>query len=84
MLILDEATSSIDTRTEIRIQNAFNDMMKGRTSFVVAHRLSTIRSADTILVMNQGRIIERGNHETLLAQNGFYTKLYNSQFEGNE
>lgn len=84
MLILDEATSSIDTRTEVRIQNAFNEMMKGRTSFVVAHRLSTIRSADTILVMNQGRIIERGNHETLLAQNGFYTKLYNSQFEGNE
>ena len=84
MLILDEATSSIDTRTEVRIQNAFNDMMKGRTSFVVAHRLSTIRSADTILVMNQGRSIERGNHETLLAQNGFYTKLYNSQFEGNE
>ena len=84
MLILDEATSSIDTRTEVRIQNAFNDMMKGRTSFVVAHRLSTIRSADTILVMNQGRIIERGNHETLLAQNGFYTKIYNSQFEGNE
>ena len=84
MLILDEATSSIDTRTEVRIQNAFSDMMKGRTSFVVAHRLSTIRSADTILVMNQGRIIERGNHETLLAQNGFYTKLYNSQFEGNE
>ena len=68
----------------MRIQNAFNDMMKGRTSFVVAHRLSTIRSADTILVMNQGRIIERGNHETLMAQNGFYTKLYNSQFEGNE
>ena len=84
MLILDEATSSIDTRTEVRIQNAFNDMMRGRTSFVVAHRLSTIRSADTILVMNQGRIIERGNHETLMAQNGFYTKLYNSQFEGNE
>ena len=84
MLILDEATSSIDTRTEVRIQNAFNDMMKGRTSFVVAPRLSTIRSADTILVMNQGRIIERGNHETLMAQNGFYTKLYNSQFEGNE
>ena len=84
MLILDEATSSIDTRTEVRIQNAFNDMMKGRTSFVVAHRLSTIRSADTILVMNQGRIIERGNHETLMAQNGFYTKLYNSQYEGNE
>ena len=82
MLILDEATSSIDTRTEVRIQNAFNDMMKGRTSFVVAHRLSTIRSADTILVMNQGRIIERGNHETLMAQNGFYTKLYNSHVEG--
>lgn len=84
MLILDEATSSIDTRTEVRIQNAFNDMMKGRTSFVVAHRLSTIREADRILVMNQGRIVEQGSHETLLAQNGFYTKLYNSQFEGNE
>lgn len=84
MLILDEATSSIDTRTEVRIQNAFNDMMKGRTSFVVAHRLSTIREADRILVMNQGRIMEQGSHETLLAQNGFYTKLYNSQFEGNE
>ncbi|MDO5432108.1 ABC transporter ATP-binding protein [Eubacterium sp.] len=84
MLILDEATSSIDTRTEIRIQNAFNDMMKGRTSFVVAHRLSTIREADIILVMNQGRIVEQGNHASLLAQNGFYTKLYNSQFEGSE
>lgn len=84
MLILDEATSSIDTRTEVRIQNAFNDMMKGRTSFVVAHRLSTIREADRILVMNQGRIVEQGSHETLLAQNGFYTKLYNSQFEGAE
>lgn len=84
MLILDEATSSIDTRTEIRIQNAFNDMMRGRTSFVVAHRLSTIREADIILVMNQGRIVEQGNHASLLAQNGFYTKLYNSQFEGSE
>ena len=80
MLILDEATSSIDTRTEIRIQKAFNRMMQGRTSFIVAHRLSTIREADVILVMKDGKIIEQGNHETLLAQNGFYAKLYNSQF----
>ncbi len=80
MLILDEATSSIDTRTEIRIQRAFNKMMKGRTSFIVAHRLSTIREADVILVMKDGHIIEQGNHETLLAQNGFYANLYNSQF----
>ena len=71
MLILDEATSSIDTRTEIRIQKAFLTMMKGRTSFIVAHRLSTIREADSILVMKDGKIIEQGNHDTLLAQNGF-------------
>ena len=80
MLILDEATSSIDTRTEIRIQKAFATMMKGRTSFIVAHRLSTIREADIILVMKDGNIIEQGNHETLLAQNGFYANLYQSQF----
>ena len=80
MLILDEATSSIDTRTEIRIQKAFLTMMQGRTSFIVAHRLSTIREADVILVMKDGRIIEQGNHETLLAKNGFYANLYNSQF----
>ena len=81
MLILDEATSSIDTRTEIRIQKAFLTMMKGRTSFIVAHRLSTIREADSILVMKDGKIIEQGNHDTLLAQNGFYATLYNSQFD---
>ncbi len=80
MLILDEATSSIDTRTEIRIQKAFATMMKGRTSFIVAHRLSTIREADVILVMKDGNIIEQGNHETLLARKGFYAKLYESQF----
>ena len=80
MLILDEATSSIDTRTEIKIQNAFATMMEGRTSFIVAHRLSTIQSADVILVMKDGNIIEQGNHETLLAQDGFYANLYNSQF----
>lgn len=80
MLILDEATSSIDTRTEIKIQNAFNKMMEGRTSFIVAHRLSTIREADVILVMKDGNIIEQGNHEELLAQNGFYAELYQSQF----
>ena len=80
MLILDEATSSIDTRTEIKIQNAFATMMEGRTSFIVAHRLSTIQSADVILVMKDGNIIEQGNHETLLAQVGFYANLYNSQF----
>lgn len=80
MLILDEATSSIDTRTEIRIQKAFAKMMQGRTSFIVAHRLSTIKEADVILVMNNGNIIEQGTHEELLAQNGFYANLYNSQF----
>ncbi len=80
MLILDEATSSIDTRTEIKIQNAFAKMMQGRTSFIVAHRLSTIREADIILVMKDGSIIEQGNHEELLAKNGFYANLYNSQF----
>ena len=80
MLILDEATSSIDTRTEIKIQDSFAKMMKGRTSFIVAHRLSTIREADVILVMKDGHIIEQGIHEQLLAQNGFYAKLYNSQF----
>ena len=81
MLILDEATSSIDTRTESKIQEAFATMMKGRTSFIVAHRLSTIREADVILVMKDGNVIEQGNHEELLAQHGFYEKLYNSQFE---
>ena len=80
MLILDEATSSIDTRTEQRIQRAFAKLMKGRTSFIVAHRLSTIKEADLILVMNKGNIIEQGTHEELLAKNGFYAKLYNSQF----
>ena len=80
MLILDEATSSIDTRTELRIQKAFLTMMQGRTSFIVAHRLSTIREADVILVMKDGKIIEQGNHETLLAAGGFYANLYNSQF----
>jgi len=79
MLILDEATSSIDTRTEIRIQNAFSKMMKGRTSFIVAHRLSTIREADVILVMKDGHIIEQGNHDELLKKEGFYAALYNSQ-----
>lgn len=81
MLILDEATSSIDTRTELKIQDAFSKLMKGRTSFIVAHRLSTIRDADVILVMNQGSIIEQGTHDELLAKNGFYAKLYNSQFD---
>ena len=80
MLILDEATSSIDTRTEQKIQSAFAKMMKGRTSFIVAHRLSTIKEADTILVMKDGSVIEQGNHEELLAKNGFYANLYNSQF----
>ncbi len=84
MLILDEATSSIDTRTEVRIQKAFARMMQGRTSFIVAHRLSTIREADVILVMKDGRIVEQGNHDELLAAGGFYAKLYNSQFEGVE
>ena len=82
MLILDEATSNIDTRTEIRIQEAFARMMKGRTSFLVAHRLSTIREADVILVMKDGHILEKGTHESLMAEHGFYEKLYNSQFGG--
>jgi len=80
MLILDEATSSIDTRTEMRIQKAFTTMMQGRTTFIVAHRLSTIREADVILVMRDGQIVEQGNHDTLLKQKGFYAQLYNSQF----
>ena len=84
MLILDEATSSIDTRTEVRIQKALARMMQGRTSFIVAHRLSTIREADVILVMKDGHIVEQGNHDELLAAGGFYAKLYNSQFEGVE
>ncbi len=81
MLILDEATSSIDTRTEIRIQKAFNSLMEGKTSFIVAHRLSTIREADVILVMNNGRVIEHGDHDTLMKRDGFYANLYNSQFK---
>ena len=81
MLILDEATSSIDTRTEIRVQNAFAKLMEGRTSFVVAHRLSTIKEADVILVMKDGDIIEQGTHEGLLKKNGFYAQLYNSQYK---
>ena len=80
MLILDEATSSIDTRTELKIQHAFAQMMQGRTSFIVAHRLSTVREADIILVMKDGKIIEQGRHEELLAKGGFYATLYNSQF----
>ena len=80
MLILDEATSSIDTRTEIKIQKAFHTMMNGRTSFIVAHRLSTIRNADVILVMRDGNIVEQGTHKELLAKNGFYAEIYNSQF----
>ena len=84
ILILDEATSSVDTRTEVLIQKAMKNLMKGRTSFVIAHRLSTIRDADMILVMNEGDIVEQGNHEDLLAQGGFYSKLYNSQFENAE
>ncbi|MBQ3584843.1 MAG: ATP-binding cassette domain-containing protein, partial [Lachnospiraceae bacterium] len=81
ILILDEATSSVDTRTEIRIQKAMDNLMRGRTSFVIAHRLSTIKDADVILVMKDGDIVEQGNHEELLAKNGFYASLYNSQFE---
>ena len=80
MLILDEATSSIDTRTEIKIQKAFNTLMENRTTFIVAHRLSTIQNADLILVMNDGNIIEQGTHVSLYAQKGFYYNLYNSQF----
>ena len=80
MLILDEATSSIDTLTEIRVQKAFKKLMKGRTSFIVAHRLSTIKESDVILVMNDGDIIEQGTHEELLNKGGFYSRLYNSQF----
>ncbi|MDY3245053.1 MAG: ATP-binding cassette domain-containing protein, partial [Candidatus Limiplasma sp.] len=80
MLILDEATSSIDTRTEQRIQRAFEKLMRGRTSFIVAHRLSTIQNADMILVMNAGNVVEQGTHEELLQKGGFYAKLYNSQF----
>ena len=80
MLILDEATSSIDTRTEMKIQDAFLSLMKGRTSFIVAHRLSTIREADIILVMKDGHILETGKHEELLSKGGFYSELYNSQF----
>ena len=81
ILILDEATSSVDTRTEILIQKAMVDLMKGRTSFVIAHRLSTIRDADIILVIKDGDIVEQGKHEQLLAANGFYSQLYKSQFE---
>jgi ATP-binding cassette subfamily B protein len=84
MLILDEATSSIDTRTEVKIRDAFAQMMQGRTSFIVAHRLSTIRDADIILVMKDGNIIEQGDHDTLLAQGGFYSTLYHSQFESTQ
>ena len=80
MLILDEATSSIDTRTELHIQHAFDRMMEGRTSFIVAHRLSTIRNADLILVMCDGNIVEQGTHDALLARGGFYASLYNAQF----
>jgi ATP-binding cassette subfamily B protein len=81
MLILDEATSSIDVRTEVQIQKSFADMMKGRTSFIVAHRLSTIREADVILVMRAGNIVEHGSHAELIAKKGFYAELYESQFE---
>ena len=80
MLILDEATSSIDTRMELKIQHAFSTMMQGRTSFIVAHRLSTIENADVILVMESGKIIEQGTHKELLSKKGFYHHLYNSQF----
>ena len=81
MLILDEATSSIDTRTEMKIQEAFKTLMQGRTSFIVAHRLSTIREADCIVAMKDGKIMETGTHKELLSKGGFYAKLYNSQFD---
>ena len=81
ILVLDEATSSVDTRTEILIQRAMDNLMKGRTSFIIAHRLSTIRNADLILCMKDGDIVEQGNHDQLMAMNGFYAQLYNSQFE---
>ena len=84
MLILDEATSSIDTRTELQIQSAFDTLMQGRTCFIVAHRLSTIRDASVILVMRDGKIIEHGTHEQLLQEGGFYSTLYHSQFQGAE
>jgi ATP-binding cassette subfamily B protein len=84
IVILDEATSSIDTKTEIEIQTAMNNLMKNRTAFVIAHRLSTIKNADLILVINDGRIVERGKHDELLKMNGFYAKLYNSQFKGKQ
>jgi ATP-binding cassette subfamily B multidrug efflux pump len=84
ILILDEATSSVDTHTEVQIQKAMDTLMKGRTSFIIAHRLSTIREADWILVMKDGDIVEQGKHNKLLAKNGFYAELYNSQFEGKE
>ena len=84
ILILDEATSSVDTRTEVLIQKAMDNLMKGRTSFVIAHRLSTIRDADLILVMKDGDIVEAGNHEELMQADGFYTQLYNSQFDAEE
>ena len=83
-LILDEATSSVDTRTEELVQNAMDELTKGKTSFIIAHRLSTIKNADLILVMKEGNIIEQGNHEELLKQNGFYAELYNSQFQKTE
>jgi ATP-binding cassette subfamily B protein len=82
VLILDEATSNVDTLTEIHIQKAMDELMKGRTCFIIAHRLSTIRNADLILVMNEGKIIEKGTHKELLARGGFYAQLYNSQFLG--
>jgi ATP-binding cassette subfamily B protein len=84
ILILDEATSSVDTHTEVQIQKAMDTLMKGRTSFIIAHRLSTIREADWILVMKDGDIVEQGKHAKLLSKNGFYAELYNSQFEGKE
>ena len=82
MLILDEATSNVDTRTEELIQTAMDNLTRGRTSFVIAHRLSTIKNANLILVMNQGNIVEQGTHDELIAKNGFYAQLYNSQFAG--